>query len=297
MHRDPTLRARNALVIPGVLLILLCLSGIVYAQALRSDDTQCEDGRLVVFAGACRSATLLLAIPLALGVLLAGLGAAKRSKTTCHLGHGTAATTVLSVLIALAAVPLLATLYLAATEDDAEPYVMSIGGVEYGEVRLLGAVTLVMAVALVPYAALFFATGRPPKCCRQKGCFEPCFCDEGDVAPPAAPPQILSAPLAANETAEVTTTPWTGSTHVQPRAAPLRLPPAAPAAVPEPVPEPAPVAPEPVAEAAAPEAPMMSEMPADEPLEVEEPEAAARTTKPRKSAPKTRKVAGKKPSK
>ena len=101
MHRDPTRRKRNALAVPGVLLVLLSLVGILYTQFLRPDTVECEDGTLVVFAGACRSAALMLVIPLAFGVLMLILAARNRSTATCHLGHGTVATATLAVLVTI----------------------------------------------------------------------------------------------------------------------------------------------------------------------------------------------------
>lgn len=228
MHRDPTLRKRNALVIPGVLLVLVCLAGIVYAQGLRSDDVECEDGRMVVFAGDCRSATLLLTIPLALGLLLVILGARLRGTGTCHLGHGTIATTGLAILLALVVLPLLAAGALMAMEDPDQPYVMTYQDIEFGQARVLAGVGLAMTLLLVPYLALYIGTARPRACCRDKGCFEPCFCDEDTLPPdPAFPPgleaprpasQVLPPPPPRGETAQVTTTAWTGPPKRDPTA-------------------------------------------------------------------------------
>lgn len=285
MHRDPTLRTRNALVIPGVLLVLLCLAGIVYAQALRGDDVECEDGRQVVFAGTCRSATLLLVIPLAIGLLLMGLGMAKRPKGSCHLGHGTTATTVLAVLIALVVLPLLAAGYITLTETADAPYLITYGEVDYSIGDILAGVGALMLLALIPYAALYFGTMRPPRCCRDKACFEPCFCDEvtEEEAPAPAPiPTFGAVPLAPNEQAEVTTTPWTGSTRVQPLPAPI--PPSQPALM---TPAPTPPEPSPVSW---PDATVAEAQPvAAEPEPAEEPEAKA-APKRKMTAPKTRKV-------
>lgn len=237
MHRDPTLRKRNALVIPGVLLVLVCLAGIAYAQGLRSDDVECEDGRMVVFAGDCRSATLLLIIPLAIGLLLVILGARLRGQGTCHLGHGTVATTGLAILVALVVLPLLAAGALMAIEDPDSPYVMTYQDIEFGQARVLAGVGLAMTLLLVPYLALYLGTARPRACCRDKGCFEPCFCDEDTLPPDPAFPQAVAPALPAaplppppprGETAQVTTTAWTGPKRdVQPQ------PPASPAPAPK----------------------------------------------------------------
>ena len=227
MHRDPTLRKRNALVIPGVLLVLVCLVGILYAQLLRSDEVVCEDGREVFFVGACRSATLLLVIPLAIGNVLIAVGASMRSKTTCHLGHGTAATTGLAVLIAAVALTAVAAVGLYAMDDPEAPYVLTVGEVDYGLPRLLGGVAAALGfLALLPYLLLYLCTARPPACCRAKACFEPCYCDEGTEAPPipAFPPPAEARP---EETAQVTTSPWppaAGALRTRPTLVPSSAP-------------------------------------------------------------------------
>lgn len=192
MHRDPTLRRRNALVIPGVLLTLFSLEGMAYAAWFRPDTVECGDGSLVVFAYACRRVGLLLLAPLVVGLALLIIGMLQRSKTTCHLGHGTVATTGLAVLLASTLVPAAATLGLYAMEDPADPFLLTYGGIEYGQVRLLALVTGILGFALVPYALLYAGTARQPSCCREKNCFEPCFCDEPTQA--ASDDEALLAP-------------------------------------------------------------------------------------------------------
>lgn len=211
MHRDPTLRKRNALVIPGVLLVLVSLVGILYAQMLRSDRVTCDDGTLVFVLDACRSAALLLAIPLVIGIVLIALGAFMRRQGTCHLGHGTTATTILAVLVAAMVLPALASLALMAMEDPDSPYVLTSGDVDYGLPRLLGGAAILGFLLLLPYLVLYIATARPPACCRAKACFEPCYCDEGDGQAALAAPPIPAFPAPEpqpQETAQVTTAPW-----------------------------------------------------------------------------------------
>ena len=244
MHRDPLLRRRNALVIPGTLLVVFCLAGMVYAQILRSDDVTCGDGTQVVFAGACRSATLLLAIPFAIGALLLGAGLTQRSKVTCSLGHGTGSATVLALLVSLFTLPFLAAIGLYLMQDAADPYVLTFYEVDFTLVRILAAVATVFLVVLVPYLGLYMATARPPKCCRARECFEPCFCDEEEAAPagdlPPVVPTFADTPPVPAEAPPEASTAW-----------PAPPPPPAPAPLPPPEPAPAP-APEPVAEPAAP---------------------------------------------
>lgn len=248
MHRDPNLRKRNALAIPGTLLSLVSLAGILYATFLRPDTVTCEDGTLMVFAGACRRAGLLLLGPFAIGLILVGLSAIYRPRTSCHLGHGTVATTTLAVLVTLTFLPLLAGAYLSATEDPAAPYVLTYNEVDFSMVRLLGAIGLVGLIAVVPFLSLYLARSRPRRCCRERNCFEPCFCDETPAEPPAEmPPQ--PDPLPVNPDPVVL--PEAPAPPV-PHAAPA--PPVAPASKPASVaaPRPAPPAPKTASEAKAP---------------------------------------------
>lgn len=279
MHRDPTLRKRNALVIPGALLVLFSLVGIVYATLLRSDDVSCGDGGLIEFAYACRRAWMLLLAPVIIGIGLIVLGAMTRPKSPCHIGHGTAATTGLALLIAGVAVPALAAIGLYAMEDPAAPYVMNYDGVDYGQVAVLTGITLVMLLALIPYLILYICTARPPKCCRDKSCFEPCFCDEEEESEEPPAPEAPQEP----DNAFVVDTPWTGPTGGAPQPA---MPPAQP---PAPTPPPAPVV------QAAPqgeEPPLESPMP-EEPAE--QPWAEPEAPEPVRTAPVRAKPAAAKP--
>ena len=211
MHRDPTLRKRNALVIPGVLLVLACLVGILYAQSLRSDNVTCDDGAQVFVAGACRSATLILVIPLAIGALLIGLGARLRSGETCHSGHGTTATTVLALLIAAVALPAIVAVALYLMQEPGSPYILTSGNIDYSLPRVLGAVAAALGLlALLPYLILYLGTARPPACCREKSCFDPCYCDEEQTSAVAPPIPAFPPPEHPAETAQVTTSPWPG---------------------------------------------------------------------------------------
>lgn len=245
MHRDPTLRKRNAMVIPGVLLTLFSLDGMLYTAFLRPDTVECGDGGLVVFAYACRRAALLLVAPLVLGLALTIWGAMVKSKSTCHLGHGTIATTGLAVLIAAVVLPLAATVGLWAMEDPAAPFIFTYDGVEYDQISLLGMLTVAMALALIPYLALYIGTARPAACCRDNKCFEPCFCDEapvqapvddraaGTVAPPAAP---VAAPVALMmpQARPPSPAPVTRVQPAWPQPAAAPAPPVRPLPVPEP---------------------------------------------------------------
>lgn len=195
MHQDPNLRKRNALVIPGGLLTLVSLVGMAYVVLLRGDQGTCEDAGLIVLAGACRSALLVLAIPLVIGLAMAASGAmAFRSKATCRLGWGSWAHFGLALLITLVVLPLLAMLL--APSLVGEDAAVSRGGVNYPISSILAGLAGVGFVALLPFLGLYVARGRANPCCHEKGCFEPCFCDEPVAASEdAIPPPPESGPL------------------------------------------------------------------------------------------------------
>lgn len=186
MHKDPNLRKRNALVIPGGLLALTAFIGIAYVAVLRGDEGTCEDSGLIVFLGACRSAMLLLAIPLIIGLALVASGALGfRSKATCRHGWGSWAHFGLAVLIAMVLVPALG--IVTAPSLVGPDAAITRGGVDYPVTTVLAGITLVGVIALVPYLSIYVARGRANPCCHEKGCFEPCFCDE-PIAPEGALP-------------------------------------------------------------------------------------------------------------
>lgn len=186
MHRDANLHRRNALVITGLLLSVYSLAGMVYVLALRSADTACEDGRYVEVFYACRDAAWLLALPIIVGIGLVALGLFMFPPTSsCPLGQGTWATAGVYLLGSLVLLPLLATLV---TYFAAATYYITYGETEYQTHLVMALVTLVGAVAFVPYLALYTAQGRSHPCCRDAGCFEPCFCDEPTATPTSAAP-------------------------------------------------------------------------------------------------------------
>jgi hypothetical protein len=172
MHKDPNLRRRNALVIPGGLLALWSVVGILVTRYLRGDTGSCDDGSQIVFAGQCRSATLVLAIPLIIGLALLATGALKfRSKATCRLGHGSWTHFGLAFLLTLVLFPLIGGLM----SGDATA---TRGDVEYPVATILYGVAGIGILMLAPFSILYAAQRSANPCCHEKGCFEPCFCDE-----------------------------------------------------------------------------------------------------------------------
>lgn len=278
MHRDPSLRKRKALVIPGVLLVVLALVGMAYAQFVRPDTVECDEGRLVVLGGACRSAVLMLAIPLVIGLVLAIVGARVRT-STCHLGHGTLASTGLALLVAITALPLLGALAVYLMQDPDNPYVVEAYGLAIGQARLLAAAGLLLFVGmLLPYLLLYLGTSRPRRCCREKNCFEPCFCDEPLPEAPATvvveQVQVQAWPQAASQQANLPPLQRESS----PASTPAATPQGSSTAAAEPAREASASAPAPVVDDWA------STPPADGPAK----------SKPKKKAKATRKVSTKK---
>lgn len=194
MHKDANLRKRNALVIPGGLLAVYGLIGLAYVALVRDDSNSCDDRALVVFLGACRSAYVMLAIPLIVGLTLVAVGAlAARSTATCRNGHGSWTHFGLAFLVSLVVLPLLA--FLAAPSVLGPDAVFTRGTVDYPITTVLAGITAVGLFMLIPFALLYAAQRRANPCCREKGCFDPCFCDEtiAPAEPVEAPPLEAAA--------------------------------------------------------------------------------------------------------
>ncbi|MHB1262385.1 MAG: hypothetical protein ACYC2H_11800 [Thermoplasmatota archaeon] len=206
MHKDSNLRKRNALVIPGGLLALYSLIGLLYVVLIRGNEGTCADPGLMVFAGACRSATLLLAIPLVIGLALVGVGAlAFRNKSHCRSGHGSWTHFGLAFLLSVTLVGLLG--FLAAPSLVGEDAVITRGTVDYPVSTVFAGLTALGVLMLVPFVVLYAAQTRANPCCREKGCFEPCFCDEPAAEEPVPEPAPEPAPATLPEAAPLTPAP------------------------------------------------------------------------------------------
>src|SRR5215210_4203660 len=149
MHKDRNLRKRNALVIPGGLLALYGLLGLAYVALVRDDSNSCDDASLVVFLGACRSAYILLAIPVIIGLALVAVGAlAARNTSTCRDGHGSWTHFGLALLISLVLVPLLG--FLAAPSLLGPDAAFTSGTVEYPVTTVLAGLTALGLFMFIP---------------------------------------------------------------------------------------------------------------------------------------------------
>lgn len=198
MHKDSNLRKRNALVIPGGLLTAYSFIGLLYVVGIRGDEGTCADAALIVFAGACRSAILVLAIPLVIGLALVGVGMlAFRNKSHCRSGHGSWTHFGLAFLLSVTLLPLLG--LLAAPSIVGEDAVVTRGTVDYPVSTILAGLTGLGVLMLVPFVLLYAAQTRANPCCREKGCFDPCFCDEpvADEPVPEPIPDVTPAVIPA----------------------------------------------------------------------------------------------------
>ncbi|MEA3137468.1 MAG: hypothetical protein QOC71_1749 [Thermoplasmata archaeon] len=196
MHKDGNLRKRNALVIPGGLLALYELLGLAYVAFVRSDDASCGDPSLIVFLGACRSALLVLAIPIVIGLAMVAVGVlAFRNQSTCRAGHGSWTHFTLAFLISLVVIPVLGMLM--APSLVGEDATITRGTVDYPVSTVFAAVAGIGLLMLVPFSLLLFAQTRANPCCREKGCFDPCFCDEpaAETEPVEPAPEPMPEPI------------------------------------------------------------------------------------------------------
>lgn len=158
MSPDPR-RLRNALVVSGVLLLFYGLLGIVYAEALRSDDVPCGDGGLARLGGACYAVwlTLLPGVVAGTGLLLGGLLGVRvehrSARDELYLSVGIHATAwVLSSLVVLPLLALAIQSYRAQLLNTV--FIIELVGIPFKHSFLL---TLSLALALfawIPFMAL-----------------------------------------------------------------------------------------------------------------------------------------------
>lgn len=273
MHKDANLRKRNALVIPGGLLIFYGFVGLAYAMVLRSDAGTCSDAALVFLAGACRSVLIVVAIPLVLGLGLIAAGALGfRNRATCRAGHGSWTHFGFALLLSVVLVPLLVSMVapsILGTDPSLER-----GGVRYPVSTIMAVLSGFGLLSFIPFVLLYYGQARANPCCGEKGCFDPCFCDEAmEPAEPMPEPVAEPAPAAPEETAPL---PAAAASDTAPAGDWQVVPeePAAPAtsatggewvtvAQPATAAAPAVLAPEPAASPKAPSAPALASRPSD----------------------------------
>jgi predicted flap endonuclease-1-like 5' DNA nuclease len=165
MRRDESIARRNALAIPGWLLIFYSLAAIVYAEHFRSKSDFCSDGTWVLISGTCYTVWKLVAPLLFIGIGLALGGAfgfrAKAQGTEAKLRHGAPTHVLLSLLISLVVVPfvfLMVQLYRQAANDQI--YQVELLGVAFEHVFLLQLAILIALLMLAPYVAALIGDCR-----------------------------------------------------------------------------------------------------------------------------------------
>lgn len=156
MGRDARISRRNALLIPGWLLIVYSLTAIIYAEAFRAKSDFCADGSFVLISGLCYTVWklvlpfLLIGIGLAIGGAIGFKGAPHRLEQRLH--HGSPSHVLLAVLISLAVVPLLG-LAIQAYRQSANglTYQVELLGVAYEHTFLLQLALLIALLILIPF--------------------------------------------------------------------------------------------------------------------------------------------------
>lgn len=156
MARDARLRRRNALVIPGWLLIVYSVATIAYAEALRPRSDFCADGSFVLIDGLCYTVwklvlpLLLIGIALAIGGAIGFKGQPRRLEQRLH--HGSPSHVLLALLISFLVVPLLGLIvqhYRQAVNDIV--YQVELLGIAYEHIFLLELAALIAFLILLPY--------------------------------------------------------------------------------------------------------------------------------------------------
>lgn len=159
MARDSNQPSRDLMVIPGGLLAVYSLLGMLYTSYLRGNANPCSEGAQVLIGGACYRIWLILLPFLLLGILLVILGIVlfrgRADRLRGLLYPGTGARFTLWLLGSLFVVPLLAVLGVAAVQDPGSPYVVSVSDVELTLRFLLAVWAAVAALMLAPYAGLY----------------------------------------------------------------------------------------------------------------------------------------------
>ncbi|MGB1586466.1 MAG: DUF4332 domain-containing protein [Thermoplasmatota archaeon] len=165
MVRDARIRRRNALVIPGWLLIAYSVAAIIYAEGIRTGSDFCDEASRVLINGLCYSVWKLVAPLLLIGIGLAiGGGVGLRGhpqRLEQRLQHGSPSYVILAVLLSLVFVPLtllLIQFYRQGQNDII--YQVELLGVPYKHVFLLAMAALVAALMLAPYLFSWIAQER-----------------------------------------------------------------------------------------------------------------------------------------
>lgn len=237
MARDPKLWKRNLLTLPGGILTLYALAGLLYVAFYRTGGSCPDDFRFLV-GGLCYSAYPFLSALLILGLILVTVGLVvfrgRPADLPGHLHSGTPTHFVLALLVSLVVVPALVwlVLYYVETSQDLRPFMTEAGGYPFQTKFLFLLVVLGAFFALVPFLGLYLSQGRLRRNflreVEQVAAMEPeaPFPGESGIAP-------LSDPLAVPPEEFVDESLWPASRGEEPldaEAAALALPPGTPPA-------------------------------------------------------------------
>lgn len=195
MGRDANIAKRNALAIPGALLLFYGLAGFLLAY-LRGTSGACGDGMRVMYHGACYGLVWPLAIGVILGVALLAVALSLfRSEPEGLAGHlhpGTPTHIGLAILVSLVAVPLIGAGVAAIAQGRlGTTLTVGSGDVQIKTTFLLEVAALVGLLMLLPFLALLLRDGaRRRRVLREaEAMTEPRFPGEQGTAPNATPPE------------------------------------------------------------------------------------------------------------
>ncbi len=163
MARDEQIHKRNALVLPGGLLLFYSFIAIIYAEALRPDSDFCPDGSWVLINSVCYTVWKLV-LPIMLvgaGLVVGGLvgmrGEPERLEQ--RLYHGTGSHFLLALLISLVVVPVLALLIQLIRQRSLDTvFVVDFYDVAFKHTFLLTIAILLGLMMLLPYLIGYVGT-------------------------------------------------------------------------------------------------------------------------------------------
>lgn len=165
MGRDANIGRRDALAIPGWILIVYSVAAIVYAEHFRARSDFCADGSLVLIDGLCYTVwklvlpLLLIGIGLAIGGAVGFKGTPERLEQ--RLRHGTPSHVMLGLLISFVVAPL-ALLFIQMARQNANDitYQVEFYGVPFKHTFVLAVVLLLAILFLALYVAAYVADIR-----------------------------------------------------------------------------------------------------------------------------------------
>jgi len=166
MARDPKLWKRNAFVLPGGLLTLYALAGLLYVGAYRSGGGTCVVAHRFLVGGHCYSAYPFLAAILILGLVLVVVGLyvfrGRPAELPGHLHPGTPTHFVLALLASLVLVPFFVWIILAYVEasQNLRPFSTVLAGYPFQTKFLFLLVAVAALLAFVPFLGLYLAQAR-----------------------------------------------------------------------------------------------------------------------------------------